>query len=159
MRSRVLRWWSQTSAIPETPFHTASFYLVPLLLLLAVGMGDYRLKPVAAVVCVFGIIETIRVYLYLEGRTAAKARGVAGRSHFDQFLFHGLFLIVLALHVLVYVPYWCKSGGDLWLSLGVLLLVAAVFFAMDTWPYNMSPLMSSVFVLMVMMTDALSCES
>tara|TARA_B100002051_G_C16580162_1_gene557198 strand:+ start:147 stop:554 length:408 start_codon:yes stop_codon:yes gene_type:complete len=126
-------WLHRTRDVPKHFLHTASFYLIPFLLMMAYA-GDHSLKPVAAIVFVFGLVETTRVALL-----------PVQRRNIGNLLLTAAF----ALHIAVYLPYVGKPPGNLYRSTLLLLCILLTYAALDTWPYNMSPLVSTVFGLTV----------
>lgn len=96
--------------------HMASVYLIPLLLGLT-AHGIHTLDPVAAVVFVFGVFETI-----LQWRSA-------------------MYLLPLLLHLMVRPRR--PSMGNWALSLTMLATLLLLYYRLDAWPYESPPLLAA----------------
>ncbi len=119
----VASWLTKEKKSLPHLFSLASCYIGPLLIL--AGFYGYKtLRIAAAVVCVFGVIDTLQRMT---------------RRDIDPFA--GVMSIVG--HMAVWYPYIGKRGNSThtWIhSLGLLLVVLCVYAAFDYWPYTLSPI-------------------
>lgn len=119
-----MRWWV-TEAKSFRPVQLASWYVGPALFFAGLH-GMYSLRIAAAVVCVFGIAETVQL---MARRVLTPVQSL---------------LSVLG-HLLVWVPYANRYAPmtDTWLHSCTLMFgVLGVFAATRTWPYTLSPLVA-----------------
>lgn len=124
-------WWLAESTTLQLA-HMASWYVGPALLV-AGACGVHSLRLAAAVVCVFGVVETVQ-------RMARRHLGSVG----------GVLSIVG--HLLVWLPFAAQRSAPVqtWLhSSAVLLCVLGVYAALGTWPYTHSPVVAVCFGLVV----------
>ena len=118
-----MSWWRTESSTLRLSL-MASWYVGPVLFV--AGLKNVlSLRIAAAVVCVFGITETVQLM----------ARGVLG-------LLFGA--ISIAGHAAVWVPYAGKRRAPLKDTLlnscALLLSILCIYGACNTWPYTLSPL-------------------
>ena len=100
-------WFLRTNSRPD--IHTlASCYLGPLVFILAL-FNVYTLKPLSAVVMVYGSFETMLLL-----------------TRNPQRIPPALLILSIIGHIMVYIPYMGKntSAVQFWLSLAALLFVA-----------------------------------
>ena len=126
-----MSWWlTETTDLHLSQM--ASWYVAPALFL-AGARGVYSLRLAAAVVCVFGVAQTVQRMVH---------DGI------------GLPLGALSIlcHLLVWLPFASRRGAqaETWLHSGaVLLCVLGVYAWLGKWPYTLSPVVAASLGLVV----------
>ena len=128
-----LMWWDRETAKLEI-FKMASCYIGPLVFLLGV-LKVYSLKPLASIIAVFGIFETMK-----------------RAQHHKQ---DWLWMLSILGHIAVYIPYINQKCTihSLIVSSLIGLVILGVYGYFDTWPYMTSPKHSFSLCLCIMLIN------
>lgn len=117
--------WIVKEAKDHRPLMMASCYLGPLLILCGY-LGFYSFRIAAAVVCIFGIAQTL--HLMAHG-TLTQVQG----------------LLSIVGHLLVWVPFMGHKSPikeTLLHSFTLLIFVLGLYWVSGTWPYTLSPMVA-----------------
>ncbi len=125
-------WWER-EAVDLELVKMASCYIGPLVFLLGL-LKVYSLKPIASIIAVYGIFESIK-----------RSRQM---NHF-------LLALSILGHVAVYIPYInqkCTVHSFI-VSIIIGLILLGIYKALDTWPYTTSPKNSIILCVCIMLIN------